>query len=192
MFVFFVFCFVLFFDFDNNKGFAFSRGDRALDVASDPYLPYLFDGEEILMTVRLWTHGYDLYMPDRDVVFHIYEQYHPRPLFWKDDWNRDKIKFEKRAQRRVNYILGLWDKCCSAMAQTPDMVDLRNVTDLYGLGKEREVSNFWPWIQLDWSKLKNTKNCDKNDDCKSNNWCHDITAAKIKRLPTISELSQKK
>mgnify|MGYP001385833098 CR=1 FL=1 len=29
----------------------------------DGYLPMLFDGEEMSMGLRLWTHGYDLYAP---------------------------------------------------------------------------------------------------------------------------------
>eukprot|EP00483_Globobulimina_turgida_P008172 UN08188 len=39
--------------------FSFARGHKLTNVPSDPYLPYLYDGREILMTVRLFTFGYD-------------------------------------------------------------------------------------------------------------------------------------
>lgn len=44
-------------------GFSFSRGHFALRVPYDPYLPMLFQGEEISMGVRAFTHGYDFYSP---------------------------------------------------------------------------------------------------------------------------------
>jgi hypothetical protein len=33
----------------------------------------VFDGEEVSRAVRLWTHGYDLYTPSRNLVFHDYK-----------------------------------------------------------------------------------------------------------------------
>lgn len=35
----------------------FYAGHILREVPFDPLLPYLFDGEEILYSVRLWTHG---------------------------------------------------------------------------------------------------------------------------------------
>jgi UDP-GlcNAc:polypeptide alpha-N-acetylglucosaminyltransferase len=38
-------------------GFLFYAGNILREVPFDPHLPYLFDGEEILYSARLWTHG---------------------------------------------------------------------------------------------------------------------------------------
>jgi Glycosyltransferase (GlcNAc) len=38
-------------------GFLFYAGHILREVPFDPHLPYLFDGEEILYSARLWTHG---------------------------------------------------------------------------------------------------------------------------------------
>ncbi len=38
-------------------GFMFFSGAALKNVPFDPLLPYLFDGEEILYSARLWTHG---------------------------------------------------------------------------------------------------------------------------------------
>lgn len=38
----------------------------------DHYLPFVFQGEEILQTIRGFTFGYDFYAPMRNVAFHMY------------------------------------------------------------------------------------------------------------------------
>jgi hypothetical protein len=40
-------------------GMFFNEGKCLKDVPYDPYLPYLFVGEEILHSARIWTSGYD-------------------------------------------------------------------------------------------------------------------------------------
>ena len=43
-------------------------------IESTPYDPQLyFYGEEISLGLRLWTRGYNLYNPDRLVIFHLYK-----------------------------------------------------------------------------------------------------------------------
>ena len=38
----------------------------------DPHTPYIFDGEEFSRSMRYWTHGYDVYTPNRIYVVHDY------------------------------------------------------------------------------------------------------------------------
>ena len=52
------------------------------DAPYDPFLPYIFMGEEIIMSSRYWTHGYDIFAPAYSVVGHIYERKH-KPKFWE-------------------------------------------------------------------------------------------------------------
>ena len=56
-------------------GFSFSRGHFAMNVPYDPYLPMVFMGEEISMGVRAFTHGYDVYSPEKNICFHTYVQH---------------------------------------------------------------------------------------------------------------------
>jgi hypothetical protein len=35
-------------------------------------LPFVFQGEEILQTIRGFSFGYDFYAPSRNVAYHIY------------------------------------------------------------------------------------------------------------------------
>ncbi|KAJ1445475.1 glycosyltransferase, partial [Pelagophyceae sp. CCMP2097] len=54
-------------------GFNFASGRRILDRPSyDAHSAFLFDGKETSLAVRTWTHGYDFYHPDRDIVSHLY------------------------------------------------------------------------------------------------------------------------
>ena len=43
-----------------------------MDVPFDPYLPFLFMGEESILSARFWTNGYDIFAPIHDVCAHDY------------------------------------------------------------------------------------------------------------------------
>ena len=51
-------------------------------VPFDPFLPWIFMGEEIIMSTRLWTSGYDIFSPSQSVVGHMYGRQH-QPKFWE-------------------------------------------------------------------------------------------------------------
>jgi len=61
-------------------GFWFGPGGFYVDVPYDPGI--YFEGEEITLAVRAYTHGYDLHYPNENVVWHWYD--HPSPLHWED------------------------------------------------------------------------------------------------------------
>ena len=55
--------------------FSFSLAVSFLqEVPYDPRLLMLFFGEEILMTVRCFTHGWDLFSPSEGLVFHLWQR----------------------------------------------------------------------------------------------------------------------
>merc|ERR1712087_898980 len=53
-------------------GFAFSKSHFREAVPFDPHTKWLFHGEEFHHATRLWTHGYDFYSPQYDILFHRY------------------------------------------------------------------------------------------------------------------------
>lgn len=138
------------------------------------------------MTSRLWTAGYDIYMPDRDIIFHIYEQHHKRPLFWQDEWEKKKRAWKDKAQLRVLYLLGLMPRFNPEMMASETLlnmsVDLREV-DKYEMGTERDIADFWEWIAMDWEK-------DEDGERKSGKGqkaCDLIQNGALERVPTKSE-----
>lgn len=53
-----------------SAGFAFTTGDFVTEVPHDP--EFYFHGEEISITVRAFTWGYDLFHPHRIILWHQY------------------------------------------------------------------------------------------------------------------------
>jgi GT2 family glycosyltransferase len=47
-------------------GFFFVRSEFLIDVPFDPYLPWIFMGEEIALSLRAWTHGWDIVYGDEE------------------------------------------------------------------------------------------------------------------------------
>jgi hypothetical protein len=66
-------------------GFVFTLGEWISEVPYDPGL--YFNGEEISLTVRSYTHGWDIFCPNLVVAFHYYQR-KDEPRHWTDhaDW----------------------------------------------------------------------------------------------------------
>lgn len=60
-----------------GAGLVFAHADFLRDVPFDPYLPYTFMGEEILLSMRAWTTGWNMYAPRKNWIIH---QYRPTTL----------------------------------------------------------------------------------------------------------------
>ncbi len=56
----------------STDGLLLSQFVRYRSVPYDPYLPFVFQGEEFLQSIRAFTYGYDFYAPLRNIAFHIY------------------------------------------------------------------------------------------------------------------------
>jgi len=54
-----------------SSHFSFSKGHFLLDVPYDPYLSFVPVGEDLSISVRAFTHGYDMYTPDRPLCFSL-------------------------------------------------------------------------------------------------------------------------
>ena len=63
-------------------GFLVTSSDILREVLFDPFLSYIFMGEEILMSTRLWTSGYDIFSPTHSLLGHRYVRNH-KPKFWE-------------------------------------------------------------------------------------------------------------
>jgi hypothetical protein len=61
--------------------FLFAPGSFVAEVPYDPELYFI--GEEITLAIRAFTHGYDLFHPDRHIAWHEYTR-KLRPKHWDD------------------------------------------------------------------------------------------------------------
>ena len=82
--------------------FAFAPGSFYVDVKYDPNI--YFHGEEITMSVRAYTHGYDMFIPHKTVIWHEYTR-EGRVRHW-DDHNRWE-EHNKQSILRCNKLLGV-------------------------------------------------------------------------------------
>ena len=90
--------------------FAFARGEFCEEVPHDPEL--YFTGEEMNITLRAYTHGYDLFHPHIVVAWHEYTRKN-RVKQWDDDkdwWKKDKhskIHYKQFIEHPDNHKYGL-------------------------------------------------------------------------------------
>jgi hypothetical protein len=99
------------------------------EVRYDPRL--YFHGEEISLAVRFWTHGWDLYAPDRCIMYHDYTVDRGRPRNWED--RRDWVRLNMRSFARLRELFGL--------EHSRDPAVLRDL-DRYGLGQARTLAEY--------------------------------------------------
>jgi Rps23 Pro-64 3,4-dihydroxylase Tpa1-like proline 4-hydroxylase/peroxiredoxin len=107
------------------------------DVPYDPNL-YFF-GEEISLAVRIWTHGYDIYHPNKMVIFHDWDRGKRKTHF---DDHRDWTVQNEASFKRVRHLLGTTPSTDKAIIK-----DL----DVYGLGKARSLEEYQEFSGIDFA-----------------------------------------
>mmetsp|Transcript_15258 Transcript_15258/g.28723 ORF Transcript_15258/g.28723 Transcript_15258/m.28723 type:complete len:529 (+) Transcript_15258:39-1625(+) len=142
-------------------GFFFAHGQFLHDVPFDPLLPWIFMGEEISMSARLWTSGYDIFSPTRNVLNHYYVRRH-KPKFW-ETVNRyfDKGVHNDIVElviKRVKHMLG-YPECAARLVQPPSVL---HKLDRWSMGRERSFSDYMHMVGLDPVNKVSTRN----------EWCH--------------------
>lgn len=115
--------------------FLFACRDMFEEVPYDPHI--YFRGQEATYSLRLWTHGYDLFHPDRVVAYHYWDAV-TRLDAGQDDYKRENPQ-ALAAQRRVWHLLGLKQSDDPAV-----LVDIGR----YGLGRVRTPQQFWDYAGI--------------------------------------------
>ena len=118
-------------------GFLFTTGEFFQEVPYDPFI-YFF-GEEHSLTVRAWTHGWDIYnMPDVP-MHHLYHSSteQKRPMHWNDEEDKERImrwwKYDQRGKARMRKML----------LEGGDL-------GIYGLGTARTLQQFALFSGIDY------------------------------------------
>jgi len=112
-----------------SAGLLFAPAEAFREVPYDPHLYFI--GEEIALAVRLYTHGWDVFTPNRVVAYHDYTPCPARPRHWEDA--SDAATLSARARARLRHILG--------MEHSADPEVLAEL-DRYGLGTARGLAAF--------------------------------------------------
>jgi hypothetical protein len=112
-------------------GFLFVSGAFLKEVPFDPDLDHLFAGEEILLTIRAYTNGWDVYTPNLDILYHKYTRKN-EPKFW--DYYTYKAPTE--AEKKVKSL-------------THPAATAATAATRYGLGNIRTVREFYQSAPID-------------------------------------------
>ena len=115
--------------------FAFTLGKFAKEVQHDP--DYYFHGEEISIAVRAYTHGYDLFHPNKVVCWHEYTR-KGRTKQWDDDKEWGKRNSDCHLKNRK--LFGM----------DGEKQDIN--FGKYGFGKVRTLKNYEKYAGLSFSK----------------------------------------
>ena len=78
--------------------FIFTLGQWAKEVRYDPY--YYFHGEEPSLAARSYTHGYDLFHPNKVIIWHEYTR-NGKVKQWDDDYEwskKNKVSYSRFTQ----------------------------------------------------------------------------------------------
>lgn len=75
--------------------FSFSSSQIIIDIPYDPYLPFLFFGEEMDMYNRLLNKGWKLYVPSVPICFTLFNRAY-RKTFWEHPDNKRVLPYSKQ------------------------------------------------------------------------------------------------
>jgi hypothetical protein len=89
--------------------FSFSKSNILRDAPYDPYLFYLFFGEELDITLRLYTRGWTFWSPNESIVFTCFKRDH-RKTIWGDHDKEKRKNIELLARTRLYYKFGFNDQ----------------------------------------------------------------------------------
>lgn len=111
--------------------FIFTLGQWAKEVRYDPY--YYFHGEEPSLAARSFTHGYDLYHPNKVTIWHEYTR-SGKVKQWDDDkeWSaKNSISYS-----RYRHIHGMGSELEGSLTDI----------EKYGFGTERTLEDYEKYI----------------------------------------------
>lgn len=140
--------------FQVSAAFLFTPGHFVEEIPYDPFM--YFHGEEQNISIRAYTHGWDIWHPNRVPLYHLYKkrQENEAPLHW------DK-SFDLRRRER-------WYDLRSRAAMRLSALLRGQMTGPYGLGCVRELHQYFSlggMVLINKTSMRPSKN--KNQNSKS-------------------------
>lgn len=125
--------------FHAGAGCLFAPGRIVAELPYDPW--YYFHGEEQALSLRLYTHGWDIFHMPGLPVHHLYNQVHAgvpvRPMHWDAELDDQRAvawwTLEQRSRRRL----------AALVAGAP--------LGIYGLGTVRSVADYAAFSGIDYA-----------------------------------------
>uniref|UniRef100_A0A7S3UTW3 Uncharacterized protein n=1 Tax=Heterosigma akashiwo TaxID=2829 RepID=A0A7S3UTW3_HETAK len=118
----------------------------------DPLLPWVFSGEEIHLSFRFWTHGYDIFSPGQNYLAHYYSRIDqpkfyeaPRRLFAGSGqiWSR----LQRLVTQRIKHVVGYPEFANASQLAPPSLAAA--ALGVYGPGDARPPEGFHRVVNVD-------------------------------------------
>lgn len=151
-----------------GAGLVFTHGGFLKDVPFDPYLPWTFMGEEILLSMRAWTNGWNIYAPRKNLVIHQYRPAKlglPKVFGSMREANISNNWLQQRTNRRIKHLCGYPTHTVDMIEEDGLKIILADVEN-YGLGSTRSWNDFLEFSQINVNSTTGEVRCPKKLD-----WC---------------------
>ncbi len=113
-----------------SGGCTFTTAKAVRQVPYDPYLYFL--GEEINYSIRLWTHGFNIYTPNMPFMYHYYGRSPQRAVHWED---------QASVFAELNRVSFARNKHLLNIEKTTDVKALAHI-ERFGLGRARTLDQW--------------------------------------------------
>ena len=125
--------------FHMAAGFIFTHGRFVYEVPYDPHL--YFEGEEQTLSVRAWTHGWDIYHTTDVPIYHLYSTGDVATTHREVHWSPNSDK--ERNQR-------WWELDNKSKARMTALLQHNADLGIYGLGKARTLAEYANFSGIDY------------------------------------------
>mmetsp|Transcript_35440 Transcript_35440/g.67848 ORF Transcript_35440/g.67848 Transcript_35440/m.67848 type:complete len:562 (+) Transcript_35440:234-1919(+) len=146
-------------------GFSFSKCHAELLVPYDDSLPQTFDGEEISRAARFFTHGYDMYTPHRNYIWHIYKRQRRGEWYADGRDSSKKRKYEVYDAEAENGQTRQANEKAKSISRLQQLFGLPGASGedlgVFGLGSKRTLEQFWDFVGVNHTadQIDNPRKC---------------------------------
>lgn len=106
--------------------FLFLEASFLKEIPYDNTLHFLHHGEEILHSLRFYTYGYDVFIPNQNIIYHYY--FHKEPKIW-NDISDIHIKRINAHSKIVNVFKSTSNKEANKYLGKFNLGNIRTITD---------------------------------------------------------------
>jgi hypothetical protein len=130
-------------------GFSFTLSDFIREIPYDPHCDYVFLGEEMSVSLRAWTHGWDFFCPMTNLVYHLTKRTY-RPTFWEQVYRKNcVVDDETRLQRKELEADGV--------ERIQTLISGEHVDKPYSLGDIRSLEEWEKFVGIRVDDQRGTK-----------------------------------
>ena len=133
-----------------GAGYLFTYGDFFKEINLDLDLKHIFSGEEILIAILAYTHGWDIFSPAYMNLFHYYN--HKKP-----NWHKDLVLKKKDSKREEKTS---YEKLKKMLVSTDNTNHFGKVRDINEFWKELGFNKKGKTLKEKYPKLSKTFRCD--------------------------------